>query len=292
MSPPHDLTHVDAPPPAHGLPPSRRMRAKFLRELRSARLVEPTPGPIVEPSDLAALPASARRFLVAAGVLGRPRTHSVRAHANGAFRMGPDKPWMRCETWQYDSTVDVTRVFHMRLRAFGVVPMLVRDTYLDGHGRMLGRVLDAVSVVDEGDEHVATGELVTWLNDALFLAPSMLLRPEITWREIRGALGQHAFDVTLTDRGRVVSARVFVDDDGTLTDFSTTDRFLSRPGADGAPVWTRTRWSTPVHSVRVVHGRTIASGGRAVWHLPEGPFSYVDLTYDRVEFDVSPGADA
>lgn len=292
MSPPHDLTHAESPPPAHGLTPSRRMRAKFLREVRGAQLLESAPGPVVEPGDIEALPPTAQRFLVAAGVLGRPRTRSVRAHANGAFRLGPDKPWMRCEAWQYDSAVDVTRIFHMRLRAFGVVPMLVRDTYVDGRGRMLGRVLDAVSVVDEGDEHVATGELVTWLNDACFLAPSMLLRPEVTWRPIRGPLGQSAFDLSLTDRGRVVSARVFVDDDGTVADFSTTDRFVSLPGPDGATAWARTRWSTPVHSVRVLHGRTIASGGRAVWHLPTGNFAYADLTFDRVEFDVSPGADA
>lgn len=271
--------------PRAGLGPSRRMRARFLREVGALKLDgPPMEAAVVAPADLAPLPATARRFMTFMGVLGRPRTWSVRAHARGAFRLGPDKPWMRCEAWQFDTCLGVSRVFHMRLRYGGVVPMIVRDTYLDGKGHMLGRVLDAFSVVDETDDHVTTGELVTYLNDAVLLAPSMLLRPEVTWTEVDDA----SFDVSLTDRGRTVRARVFVDRDGFVSDFSTTDRFIELPGADGAPRWTRARWTTPTRGLRTVHGRTVAHAGEAVWHLPEGDFAYADLSFDRVEFDVPP----
>ena len=261
------------------------MRSKFLDELRAVRLADlPRGDAPVSKADLDSLPATARRYMIYMGALGRRPTWSVRAHARGAFRLAPDKPWMRCETWQFDTCLGVSRVFHMRLRYGGVVPMLVRDTYLEGRGHMLGRVLDAVSVVDEQDDHVTTGELVTYLNDAVLLAPSMLLRPEVSWTEVDDA----SFDVALTDRGRTVSARVFVDTDGFVTDFSTTDRFVSLPDHDGAARWTRTRWSTPTRGRRAVHGRTVADSGQAIWHLPAGDFAYADLSFDRVEFDVAP----
>ncbi|MFO0615417.1 MAG: DUF6544 family protein [Polyangiaceae bacterium] len=292
-----------------GLSPSRHMRSVFLRELRGVKLEGDTREPgVVRKEDLEPLPATARRFLLSAGVLARPRTWSVRAHATGAFRLAPDKPWMDCEAWQYGTCLGVRRVFHMRLRLLGFVPMLVRDTYAEGRGHMLGRVMDAISVVDEVDDRVTTGELVTYLNDAIFLAPAMLLRPAVTWTEVDDG----SFDVALTDHGRTVAARVYVDPEGRVTDFSTIDRWISLPG--DPPRWTRARWSTPVHGWRTVHGRTIARGGRAVWHLPPGAFSaganggtpvpdvvaegeargaleefaYADLTFDRVEFDVLP----
>ncbi|MGK3991398.1 DUF6544 family protein [Sorangium sp. So ce136] len=101
----------------------------------------------------------------------------------------------------------------------------MRDTYVRGQGRMLGRMLDAFSVVDEADAKIDTGELVTYLNDAILFAPSMVLGPETTWT----AVDDGAFDVALTDHGRTVAARLFVDERGAVTDFSTTDRYVSDP---------------------------------------------------------------
>ncbi len=40
---------------------------------------------------------------------------------------------MPAEVWQYNSAVEVARVFHMRIDFAGVVPMVGRDTYLRGN---------------------------------------------------------------------------------------------------------------------------------------------------------------
>jgi len=74
----------------------------------------------------------------------------------------------------------------------------------------------------EGEEF-DIGELTTYLNDALFIAPSFLLRPEVTWAEIDAV----TFDVTLRDAGRSVTGRVFLDEQGAPVDFATTDRFVA-----------------------------------------------------------------
>jgi hypothetical protein len=62
-----------------------------------------------------------------------------------------------------------------------VVPVIGRDTYVDGHGRLLVRPLDAVTVLDLKGEPMDAAELVTWLDDAILFAPGMLFGPGVTF---------------------------------------------------------------------------------------------------------------
>ncbi len=262
------------------------MQEKFLRELADAHLSSgPGPREPVTAFDLAGLPAPARSVLEHSGAIGRPRTWSFRAHWHGDFRLRPDRSWIPCEVWQYDTSLPVTRVFHMRLRFGGVVPLLVRDTYFDGHGWMRGRVLDTFSVVDESNEKIDTGELVTYLNDAILFAPSLLLGPCTTWTSV----DDRSFDVALTDRGLTVRARVMVDADGRVSDFSTTDRFGTDPANPKEMI--RARWTTPISGWKLVDGRLLPTGAQAIWHFPSGDFAYArfDFSEFEIELDVPPG---
>ena len=261
----------------------RRIRREMIGDMRPAQ--PPASAPAIDESDLAALPEGARRYLRFMGVVGRPRNQSFRLESTGRFRMRPGAHWMECEAWQYATRHEVARVMRMKLRFGPGISMTARDTYLHGHGRMVGKLMGWLTVADAHGEELDQGELVTWLNDAVLIAPSMLLGPETAWT---GA-GTDAFDVAFTDRGRTVRARVTVDDRGAPTDFSTTDRFrydADRPEAH----WNRDRWSTPVEGWRLVAGRPVFTRGRAVWHTPEGPFVYAEFR-PRVEslaFDVPP----
>ncbi|MCE3277806.1 MAG: hypothetical protein K0R13_3661 [Propionibacteriaceae bacterium] len=81
------------------------------------------------------------------------------------------------------------------------------------------------------------GELTTYVNDALMLAPSMLLIPALTWR----AVDDDSFDISMSDGTITATSRVYVDEQGRMVDFSTTDRWAALPGG-----LTRTRWTTPI----------------------------------------------
>jgi hypothetical protein len=221
------------------------------------------------------------------GVAGRPRDWSFCARWDGRFRMGPDKAWMPCEVWQYNTSLEVARIFHMRMHLGGVVPTYVRDLYLDGGGRMAAKLFDRIAVADDTSEKVTIGELVTYVNDALMFAPSMLLRPTTIWT----AIDDDTFDVTSSDHGTTVTARVVVDADGAMKDFSTTDRFGEDPAhrKDGM---VRARWTTPVDGWTIVNGRPRPTEARAVWHYPSGDFCYVELTSDKMDlaFNASPAS--
>jgi len=242
------------------------MKRKFSREVAAAGLTGGAPGPVVTEADLAPLPGAARRYLRFTGVVGRQRDTSFRAHLLGRFKPRRTSAWLDAEIWQYNSQPDVARIFHMRLRMFGV-PVHGRDTYVGGRGRMLIRPLDLFTIEDAQGTELDVGELVTYLNDAVLLAPSMLLVPAVRWTEV----DERSFDLSLTDRGVTVAARVSLDERGAPRDFETADRYHER---------VRTRWSTPIEGWQPVDGRMLPTVGRGVWHFPEGPFPYAELRFE------------
>lgn len=254
------------------------MRRKFSREVAAAGLIGGVPGPAVTEADLAPLPEAARRYLRFMGVVGRARDTTFRLHAFGRFKPRRDSRWLDAEVWQFSSRPDVARIFHMRLRMFGV-PVYGRDLYAGGRGRMLVRPLDLFTLEDARGAELDVGELVTYLNDAVLLAPSMLLAPQVAWAEVDDG----AFDVSLSDHGVRVEARVLLDARGAPRDFRTIDRFHGRE---------RTEWSTPVEGWHEVGGRMLPAAGRAVWMFPEGPFPYAELRFEAgsIAFNVRPGA--
>ncbi len=265
---PHDRTSLER----------KLMREVAALELPVGPSTEQDQAPVNE-SDLGALPRAVQRYLRFMNVVGKPRDLSFLLHFEGRFLFG--KEWVPCECAQYNSRLAVARIFHMRLRIKGIVPTYVRDTYARGHGRMLGRALDSFTVVDDQSEEISVGECVTYLNDAVLLAPSMLLVPAVTFT----AAGDDAFDLALTDGERTVRARVFLAEDGSVKDFSTTDRFYAPPGSKSPPA--RAEWRTPVAGWQEHGGRKLPTHVSAVWMLPEGPLPYVECDFDPRAFELN-----
>jgi hypothetical protein len=236
-------------------------------------------GEPVHHDQVAALPEPVRRYLDFMQVVGQPRVDRFVVRFQGRFRMKAGAPWMPCDAWQVNASSPVARLFCMKLTFARVIPMVGRDTYVDGKGAMHGKVLGLVPVADGEGPDFDEGELVTWLNDALLLAPSMLLDPAVTWEPVDDA----SFRVAVTDLGRTVTAQVFVDERGAITDFTTTNRFL----ADGKTS-RRAEWRTPVPEWITRKGRPFPGAGGAEWHLPEGPLRYIEGHFDPASFEVRP----
>jgi len=259
--------------------PRSRLFERLADEVVAAELAPgPTDDAPVTEADLAKHPEAVQRYLTFMGVVGRPRDWSFRARFVGRFRLRPRLGWMPAEAWQFNSSTEITRIFVMRLRFAHVVPMIGRDTYVRGHGRMLGKLFDRVTVADGQGPEFDIGELTTYLNDALLLAPSMLLTPSTRWVGV----DRDTFDVTLSDSGCSVTGRAYLDADGAIRDFSTTDRFADLPGG-----LVRAEWRTPVQRWDRLDGRPIPGPMRAVWHLPDGPLPYVEgrLMPDSIVFN-------
>lgn len=267
------------------LSPSRAssyLTGAFQREVHAASLRLGAASPqLIDESAIAGLPEPVRRYLRFMGVVGRERDWSLRATFNARFRRDEGK-WLECEALQYDRREPVARVFLMQLSLGGVLPVTVRDTYLGGRGSMLARAFDHFEVAEGHGYELDLGELVTYLNDAILLAPSLVLGPETTWK----GLDEHSFEVTLRDGSLSVSARVWLDERGAPADFSTTDRYFDTPAGKRV----RTEWRTPISGWQEVGGRKLPTRARAIWQLPTGPFPYADFGVDpaRIAFNVPP----
>jgi hypothetical protein len=191
---------------------------------------------------------------------------------------------MAVEAVQYNTREPVARVFRMRARMKGF-PVLARDSYVAGRGRMQAKIMRLVTVANGKGPEYDQGELVTWVNDCVLFAPCMLVTPATVWSHV----DDRTFDLKFSDCGIAVSARVFIDDTGAPTNFETTDRFVEDPYDPKHPL-VRARWTTPVDGWWRIQGRPLFKSGSAVWHLPGGEFAYAELQPepDMVKFDVFP----
>jgi hypothetical protein len=228
---------------------------------------------LVRPSELTGLPEVVARYLRFMEVVDHPRVWSFRCQWTGRFRTRPGQAWSPCRAWQYNTRIHLARDCRIRIRFGHVLPVVAHDTYAGGQGHLLAKLFDLFALEDETGPELDCGELVTYLNDAILLAPSMLLGPETHF----SAVDKDCFDVSLTDCGRTVNARVLVDSQGAPRDFSTLDRFVQDP-EDPEGHWRRTRWTTPVDGWRRgQYSRPLPTTGRAIWHLPTGSFTYAEL---------------
>jgi len=221
---------------------------------------------VVTDDEIAGLPDPVQRYFAFMKVVGLPRTWSFVARFRGRFNL-QGRGWLPAEAWQFNCVRPVARLFHMRLDVAGIVPMVGRDTYLDGEGRMVGRLLGVVPVARGAGEEYDIGELTTWLNDALVLAPSMLLTRATTWTGV----DDDTFDVSYRHRGHTVTGRVFLDERGRMRDFSSRDRWADLPGG-----LVQAEWTTPFDGWAQAAGRRLPLEGRAIWHLEDGPLTYVE----------------
>lgn len=262
--------------------PNGRLYRALSRDVAAAGLrSDPAFREPVTDADLAGLPEAVQRYLRFMGVVGRPRDWSFRARFTGRFRMRPDSGWAAAEAWQYNSAVEITRVYAMRIRFAHLVPVYGHDIYARGSGRLHIKLLDLLPVADSHGHEYDISELITYLNDAVLLAPSMLLNPATAWTQA----DDHSFDVTLTDAGHTVSARVFLDERGAPVDFHA-DRYATLP--DGLVL---ARWRTPVTRWETAPGRRPLPGpAMAVYDLPDGPFPYAEGHFvpDSLAYNIPP----
>jgi hypothetical protein len=179
---------------------------------------------------------------------------------------------------QYSFYGDRARLFFMRSALFGI-PFDGLHEYRGDSATMKINVGALAQVVDAKGHKMNQSETVTMFNDMCFLAPATLVDPSIRWEPIDARHAKAVF----TNRGESISAVLTFDEEGRLVDFYSDDRFMS---ADGK-TYQSYRWSTPISDYRVFDGRTIASRGEAIWHTPQGEYSYITFDIKDIAYNVA-----
>jgi Family of unknown function (DUF6544) len=223
---------------------------------------------------LRGLPEPVRRYMEYTGVIGKPWIDTVQIKYHGRFRLGADRPWMPIRAEQHYTTNPPAFRWKARFKVAGLWLMSGEDIYRAGHGRMFGKVAGLFKVVDFRGDELDQGTMLRYLNEMSWF-PIAFLGDNITWQ----AVDDHTADVSFTDCGRSVSARMFFDDAGHLTDF-VAKRFREDRGS-----FSLDTWSTPMTKYGVLGGLNLPVRGQAVWRLPAGDLPYADLELTEVEYN-------
>ncbi len=229
--------------------------------------------PVLTNAMIAHLPALVQRYIRVTGNLDKPRVAGVELTFAAEMFRKPAEPGMTGTAHQYDRFDPPKRLFFLSSKMNGL-PVQVLHDYHGTEATMRVRLASLFNVVDAKGVELSRTETVTLLNDLCFFAPSWLADPRLQWREI----DEISVGVTFSNGPHSVTATLFFNAAGELVNFVSEDRGAMQD--DGT--LRITRWSTPMLTYREFDGRRYASEGDAIWHYPEGDFTYGHLVLARV----------
>lgn len=235
-----------------------------------------TPTDTITAQHLAHLPDALRRYLTYTGIIGRAWVETVHLQYDGKFRLGKDKPWMTIRAHQTYTTNPPSFDWRASFSLFGIPFLQGYDTYEAGQGHMFGKLAGMFTIFDVRGDEINQGTMVRYLNEMIWF-PTAFLGENITCTHI----SHHAVDITLTDAGESVTARLYVDDEGRLMNFVAM-RYAEQNGT-----FRYLPWSTPITEYGTLAGLHLPTVGEAVWHMPEGDLSYARLHIRNVTYKAS-----
>lgn len=235
--------------------------------------VEPVPKmPVLTDADIDHLPSPVQRYIRLTGSMGRPVVTEIEMHFDAEMFEAGSQVGMLGPVKQYDRFDIPHRLFLMSTR-MKRLPVAVLHDFDRDHATMRVRLSGLFDVVQVDGKELTRTETVTILNDIAFFAPSRLTDPHLDWTELEDTRAK----VDFTLGTNTVSAELVFNENDELVDFVSEDRGML--GKDGT-LQIR-RWSTPMGRYRNFDGWRLASEGKAIWHLPDGPFTYGHLQLTR-----------
>lgn len=139
------------------------------------------------------------------------------------------------------------------------------------------RMASLITVVDAKGEKMDQGETVTVFNDMCLMAPSALIDANVKWQTIDPLIV-----IAIYTNGEIsITATLYFNETGELTNFISTDRFMS---ADGK-TYLNYPWSTPAKNYKEFNGRIVPAYGEATWQIADGDFVYGKFNLKSVEYN-------
>lgn len=230
----------------------------------------------VTDDDLRELPEPMARYLRYSGALGKRRISAVHLVHSGQFKPGADRRWMRIRGEYFITTKKPSFFWYGKVNLLPGISLVALDSYADGTGRMLVKVMSAFAVVDDASQQVSSsafGRLVAELT----MAPTFFL--DLT-RVRCTRTGNDQVRCTVSDGKFSTDAEFFVNSDGSLDHV-----VIMRPFDRGAGRTTLERFTAKGSQPKSFDGRILPSRTDGIWNLPEGDLHYARFDIDSVHFE-------
>ena len=257
---------------------NKTTRARIEQEFANQPL---RPEEILTQEEILSLPLPVQKYLIYTGVVGKAKPQNVRIKFEAEMFRKRGGAAMKSHSCQYNFFRDYSRIFLMKANMLGI-PFRAQHIYSNRQATFIVRVAGLFKVVDVGGEELTKTETVTILNDMCVFAPGSLTDKRFSWKEVDSLTAE----VTLTNGAFNVSARLLFNEKGELVNFVSDDRSALQD--DGTlKIF---RWTTPVNDYKEFEGRRIPTYGEAIWHYPDGDFTYGKFRLKNIKYNVSQNA--
>jgi len=231
---------------------------------------------ILTENDISNLPVVVQKYLRYTKSVGQPKVKNFRAEFVGRMRGKPQDKYMILQSVQYNFYQKPSRYFFMEASKMGL-PATGLHLYQNETATFQVKMLNWLKVVDAKGDKMNQAETVTLFNDMCFIAPATLIDRRITWETINDTSVKGIFK-----NGNIsISAVLYFNDKGELTNFISNDRYET----DGKQ-YNSYPWATPVEDYRMVNGYYLPSKAKLIYQKPEGDFTYGELEYKSVRYNL------
>lgn len=228
---------------------------------------------VVSETEAVQLPEPVYRWLTYSGVVGKPRSVTVRLKQEGLFRQAPEQSWLPFTAEQYFVTPLPGFVWYAGIRA-GLFNIAARDRLFGKEGNMLIRLLSLFTVADVYGEEIDRGTMLRFLGEIVWF-PSAALSEYLLWEQV----DENSAQATLSYGGISVSARFFVDEAGRV------EKIVSERHREVDGRFVVERWSALLGQYGEFGGVKVPIEAKAVWNLESGDFVYFDATVTEAEYN-------
>ena len=241
-----------------------------------ARATTTAGGAVVTEEMLQGLPEPVRGYLRYTGIVGKSFVRTVRLEQEGTMYLGPKQGLVPLQAEEHYTVQPPGFVWDATIHRSPMPIARGRDMYAGGEGRMLIKAGSLFTVVDDKGPEMDQGSMMRYLSEMIWF-PTAFLDDNISFEPI----DENSARVRLTDGGKSVSATMYFDEEGKLTDF-VAKRYRTVEGG-----YDLETWSAPVYEYGELAGLKLPLRGGAVWKLPEGDLKYADITITHLEYDIA-----
>jgi uncharacterized protein DUF6920 len=192
----------------------------------------PRPLGTFDASCLESVPAPVARFLSRSLDEGQPLIDALQVEQTGEFRLG--EAWRPFHATQRFTAEPAGFVWDARIAMMPILPVLVRDSYVEGAGAMRGEIGGVYPVVNQSDRReLDAGALQRFLAETVWFPTALLPRDNLKWDPI----DDHRARATLTDRHTTVSLEFRFNDADEVTEIFAPARYAEDHGRYEPKPW-------------------------------------------------------
>jgi len=226
----------------------------------------------VKESDLQNLPQPVRTWLQAAGVIGKPKHPQVRVVQSARMRLKPEQKQMPVRAEQEFTASPPGFIWRARIKMAPLLFITGRDTYAQGCGHMLIKLMALFPVVNARGPEIDQGTLLRFLGEMVWF-PQAALQDYIRWEEI--APQQVRAVMEYKD---VHGEGIFTFNEGGMPVSFTADRYREENGT-----YTLRPWKITISEHCTFDDLTAPSRGSVTWELEDGDFTWFDFEITAIE---------